>query len=360
MILFTLLSLNDSRAAIHDNGLLGNGGKAVVYQGQLIVQDLYLEKVTTPYFGKSIDPDTVNRILTSKVTAKLNLDHLLLARKLTDMNQVWPRLGLYVLLSMESHKLLVIDEPKTLPALSEGSEALVALRTKQQIIVYGNWYKQLSPQQKIALFIHEGIYSLARVKCLQKYHCSQNLGKVQTLVASLFKYDSLLNAKALQDMIEETLFLARGQCTPEILDAQVFNTETLSARRYFFDRKERRYDSIAKALCAEKANSPTAPLHIFWNERVVEDQVYKILYPQIARPFSPKIHLTSNIVLPKTYSYSHQSVSTNIEDCVFDIYRDLDVLNRKRREVKMEALKPISLDISLYLESSPPPSFCTN
>lgn len=200
-ILTSLLFLPLLTSAAHrEIGLWGNGGLVVYDQGKLVVIELHGNP--QPYFGKDMDPHLREQVRHSPAAQLLKLNPELLTRKLTDLNKVRKNLGQHVLTILDNHVILLDPRPLQVP-FAPYQVDVAAVRTSRVITFSEAFFDYMDPEQKIALFLHEGIYSLVRLDCSGQ-ECMQSAFKARPIVASLFKPD-LEHNTALRSAINSDL-----------------------------------------------------------------------------------------------------------------------------------------------------------
>jgi hypothetical protein len=165
-LLFALLFISP---LLHANGFVGNGGNGIQLGSKIFVYDLFiLSAHTKPYFGNEIDETLPS--LPSDEAFQFTYSKTLLKRKLTDLNRIAPGLGDYILMSMKSYNWVLVDTPLTSIKIAKGAIKLPAgarvlqIANRSDLIIRINravWQK-LDDANKIALLIHEAVFSLLR------------------------------------------------------------------------------------------------------------------------------------------------------------------------------------------------------
>ncbi len=152
------------------NGIfIGNGGDGMEIGGRLIMKDLFLANAhRNPYFGDKIDPQLPD--LPGEATMEFDYPRELLARKLTDLNQVLPGFGDYVLASIKVYHWMLQDFP--LSKIEDHEEIIVYPSSVHQVQIANRFqasiridqkaYQRLDDANRVALIIHEAVYSLVR------------------------------------------------------------------------------------------------------------------------------------------------------------------------------------------------------
>ena len=167
--LFLLLVSSTAQAHI----FVGNGGEGMRVGGKLHVRDLYDYNLhIRPFFGSTTDL-IFNFEAEPDGLAELGYPRALLLRKLTDINIIEPDLGTALLVAMRHYTWLAVDEPLGLLPddgpmfVQPGTRVQIANRDLTTIRVDRKLWRELSPENQVALLIHEAVYSLVRPVCQQ-------------------------------------------------------------------------------------------------------------------------------------------------------------------------------------------------
>ena len=148
---------------------VGNGGQAIDIDGELVPRDLFeLHLHREPYFGPTADPAVLMRLASFSLLSGLHVPEDLMAIKLTDLSSVSRGLGDCFLRALERYDWQFVTEP--LPRTNECDPYIqlasgvpwvqVANRLRETIFVHQPSWERLSPQHKVAILIHEAVYSL--------------------------------------------------------------------------------------------------------------------------------------------------------------------------------------------------------
>lgn len=150
-----------------------NGGEGVAKDDRLYVRDLYEESThLNPYIGPAVDDEFRSLGSTGENLRAMGVDLKLLRRKLTDLNQATPGLGFLVLKALSHYRMAFSREP--LPPLSVSFSADVdrgrfkddlrqlAIRRGMEIEFDRRNWNALNPTHRVALVIHEGVFSMLR------------------------------------------------------------------------------------------------------------------------------------------------------------------------------------------------------
>ena len=168
-ILFLLILICTFNAKARANGFVGAGGDGVEIGGKIIVHDLFSLGIKEhPYFGNQIDPLLPE--LPPQSAMNFTFPRLLLRQKLTDLNRIAPGLGDFVLMSMRSYTWVLADfelkpilDPDDVVILPTGARLVqIANRLGLTIRIHRQRWIRLDDANKVALLIHEAIYSLVQ------------------------------------------------------------------------------------------------------------------------------------------------------------------------------------------------------
>lgn len=187
--LFAVLSFAGSSSALAGGSLVGNGGGGILDNGKIHVLDLYeAGTAKAPFIEKTSDED--RDLVFRKWNPEVDFDHRLLAQKLDELNHRFTNLGNFVADAFDFFEVTFADDPLTLLCDEEApcrpGQVQLAIRRFRSIYLDRQLWRQLDAEQKIALLIHEGIYSYARVECDQTKMCRQISREIRPIVGQLF------------------------------------------------------------------------------------------------------------------------------------------------------------------------------
>lgn len=149
---------------------VGNGGDGIEIDGKLYLRDLVnLSLHKTPYFGAHIDSELP--ALPDPTVMSLEYSKKLLAQKLTDLNEACPSMGDYLLATIKYYNWVLVDfpltpitDPRDTIELPPGTKVVqIANRLGNTIRIQADAWNRLNDENKIALIIHEAIFSLTKL-----------------------------------------------------------------------------------------------------------------------------------------------------------------------------------------------------
>lgn len=164
-----LLALTSTPSLVSANGFVGNAGDGLEFDGKIVVYDLFSFGVhKNPYFG--VEKDPLFPSLPSYKEMGFEYPKNLLQQKLTDLNSIAPGMGDYVLMAIKGYTWVLqdfpltpikrTDDPVILPA---GSRLIqIANRLGMNIRIHKETWGRLDDANKVALIVHEAIFSLVR------------------------------------------------------------------------------------------------------------------------------------------------------------------------------------------------------
>ena len=164
-LLLLLLPCDFARAG--GSGFVGNGGDGVELNGQLYLRDLWsLGLEGSAFVGTAIDSKQPLPPDSSSISFVYPQD--LLTRKIADLNRACPGVGDYVLGSIKSYAWVLEDFPLTPiqdsddPLLLPPGARLVQIANRfgNTIRIHAASFARLDDVNKVALIIHEAVYSL--------------------------------------------------------------------------------------------------------------------------------------------------------------------------------------------------------
>lgn len=188
-----LLLLFSNPSFVFANGFVGNGGEGVEYDGKVVVYDLFSFGVhKNPYFGAQSDP--LFPALPSPKELGFEYPKDLLQQKLTDLNRIAPGMGDYVLMTMNSYTWVLqdfpltpikrIDDPVILPTGARLTQ--IANRLGMTIRIHKDTWGRLDDANKVALIVHESIFSLVRPMPVQGGFQVQSSRTAREIVGGFF------------------------------------------------------------------------------------------------------------------------------------------------------------------------------
>jgi hypothetical protein len=217
--------------------VIGNGGDGVFVKGRLVLRDLDESGVTEPYFGDLIDPDIEARMSALPIDpSTLPFSWQLLARKLTDLNRLSPDLGQFVLEAIRSYawialpaSLALVPDPEYLLDASI-PPVQIANRLDTTIRIASGAWRQLDDANRIALIIHEAVYSLLRPICERTSNtCFQSAHTARDLTGRFFRIWTYANDVApLASQIRQQLGLPFGKMDHDRLMHRYWRLSLLS------------------------------------------------------------------------------------------------------------------------------------
>lgn len=206
---------------------VGNGGEVLRISGQFYLRDLYEGGVhLNPFVGDSIDETIRRRIQNSAQVQSLNelgVDPVLLAKKLTDLNTLSPNLGHYVLSAIEYYQWNIVASSlgklqDTAPVLDipEADRFVAANRLMNSIRLANSpdlpLWDLLSAEGRVALVLHEALYSLTQVECenRDRSRCAQNPLFSREAVAAVFSENQVKKASISLLLLRQFVLPVRG------------------------------------------------------------------------------------------------------------------------------------------------------
>lgn len=165
ILLLTLFSLSAHASYL----FIGNGGEGTLGQrGQIVLRDLYEEGCAEdPYIGADFSPLTETRLRNSP-NLRLDYDSRLLARKINDLDLLSKNLGRVVLETILFYNWDYTGNIRMSPDSAANADLFprfpLAYRLQKKISVDREKWQRMDDVQRVALIIHEAIYSLLPVK----------------------------------------------------------------------------------------------------------------------------------------------------------------------------------------------------
>lgn len=174
---------------------VGNGGEGIIVKDKIYLRDLFEANLHLhPHFGP-VAGFRIYRQLPQSALNDFPVSQSLLARKLTDLNVMSPALGYYVLAAINSYFWQLVKTPlhpfpdDGSPLIyAEGQRIPLANRFQSTIRIDAFSWAKLSEEQKVALILHEAIYSLLKPTCDPENAdmCKQVSARTREIVARVF------------------------------------------------------------------------------------------------------------------------------------------------------------------------------
>lgn len=183
-----------------DYFFIGNAGEGYLIDKGLFTRDLYdYDLHLQPWIGTNADP------LLKKAVNKWNPLELsehecdLLAQKLTDLNQAKKYLGDDFLLILQffswtwtNENLVLLQPDEIRRSIDESKRVSIANRYLQSIVINKASFQKLNSENKIALILHEVVFSLITTEFNPQG--IQSLSMARQIVAGLFNKQVLFSS----------------------------------------------------------------------------------------------------------------------------------------------------------------------
>jgi hypothetical protein len=165
LILGLLVSLN-AYSGVRD---IGNGGAGVMVNGKPVLLDLYEMGLTSGFIEKQLASADEYMTAAQAVTALTVNEQIILAKKLTEIHNVSPRLAIFLALALREYVWAVIDvNLNVIPEASPLNIQTVQLanRLGSVIRLQKSYWDMMDESNRIALVLHEVAYAYAPVNLL--------------------------------------------------------------------------------------------------------------------------------------------------------------------------------------------------
>ncbi|MBL7542740.1 MAG: hypothetical protein JNL11_02940 [Bdellovibrionaceae bacterium] len=243
---------------------IGNGGEVYKINNQYYVRDLVeAEAHLQPHFNCSVgslaglDLDKLNI---------LEIDSQLLGRKLCDFDTVAPGMGKLIIETINFHSWTMVSEELVLQVddaplltLKQAERIQAANRTLFNIRIQKNVWHKLAPAHRIALIIHEMVFSLLKISCVNEslcIHYKQSSRVAREITGGLFSaatYRSLQELGKVHSLMRLSFNFTKS--APEITDPVVIVKTTVSGDGHFVLRRQKRANedtvSYSHSICQD-------------------------------------------------------------------------------------------------------------
>ncbi|KYG62319.1 hypothetical protein AZI87_17500 [Bdellovibrio bacteriovorus] len=188
LISFTLLYSFTLFAGIRD---VGSGGAGILKDNRIYLLDLYEVGLPEPLIDSSVipDEDILNR---AKAMPHFTDDEsMIFAQKMTEIRRKAPRFANVLLLALSKYQWYLVDTPLAVikedtPLDLENMQLVqIANRLETRVRIYRPYWESMSPKSKVALVIHELVYSIHRPTMVsrEKYAFVVDAVRVRSIVA---------------------------------------------------------------------------------------------------------------------------------------------------------------------------------
>lgn len=210
-VLFTTLN-----SAMASSVFIGNGGEGYKISNKLYVRDLVENGVYEhPFFGGRHDSNFVD-LINPDLLNQLQLDRDLLNQKMNDIESIFPGLsqlllkvaGLYSW-TLISDSLGLLPDDGQIIKVPYQERVQIANRSLLSIRLQRSYWQQLDDKNKIALFIHEIVFSMLKPipQANQPSVLHQPARLARQITGDLFKGETFWSAPA-QNSVKNLLKLA--------------------------------------------------------------------------------------------------------------------------------------------------------
>lgn len=265
---------------------VGNGGDGVFRDGRLIVRDLVENDLfRRPWLGTSENSALSKEVASWKVPTRLGFDSVLLARKLTDIDERAPGIGFLLLETLKHYDYVLVDHLELLTDIEFDTanggrfdRLQIAIRWEDEIKINRQSFHQLDPINKIALLIHEGFYALVKREC-DNFRCTQKGRYARELTSLSFTREIAMGSLRLRTLeLMDARELAYA-CAPPPLEIR-FRDSNPEGRSYFF-KSATEYLSTIPSLCQNLSSD--GEFKIYANMLTVKKEIYTALFgPQFS------------------------------------------------------------------------------
>lgn len=312
---------------------VGSGGEGVFHDGKLRLRDLVdLGVGKKAYFGDVADFFYISRLKNSELPE--GVDKKRLAIKLTDFDALSPHLGDYLMDILDAYQWAFTEEDLALlPERETIHDSIkripIANRYLERIVIHRASWNELSPDDRIALLIHEAVYALLRPVCGlgSENVCVQSAKRARDIVAfSFISPPRPLSTAMLNDLL---LPSDLGSCPHRKVDLEI-NFWRTSGKRFVMLVQSRLQtpletkvrESFVKRKCGEfmklAGNDPGPRLEIRAHRKpyVIRPMFYTTPEGsrQMAQAFYPRTAGFSRFIYPSTRQSCETSVLLILND----------------------------------------------
>lgn len=213
LVLFTLFFSLSVFAGIRD---VGSGGAGILKDGKLYLLDLFEIGLEEPAIDFTIKEDQDVLVRAAAMPHFGSEEQKLFAKKITEIRRVAPRFANVLLLAMSKYQWYLVDTPLALIKeetpldLSKFEMVQIANRLENRIRIYRPYWEILTPLNRVALVIHELVYSIHRPVMVSREKAAFSVDAVRVRSIVAWALSSELTKSSLEAVEQITLFSANA------------------------------------------------------------------------------------------------------------------------------------------------------
>lgn len=233
-------SLLMSSISFADFFKVGNAGEGILIDTGVYTRDLYDYNLhVSPWIGLEASPSLKMQVAAWNSLGLSEDEIHLLARKLTDLNKSHKYLGDEIFEALRfftwqwtDQDLVLIEPDEVRTPVPPGQRIPIANRYLKSILVQRQNFARLDPANKIALLLHEAVYSLMKYRN-GRHVRGPSLSITRQIVANFFDQKGL-NSTAASDLMERYLLILRDFDAPDFLVPPISPGQTSPQSAFLF------------------------------------------------------------------------------------------------------------------------------
>lgn len=184
--------------------VIGNAGEGYRLSGQIFLRDFVENNVyLKPYFGKKINTEYIQE-RDVKLLNDLRLNSTLVNQKLNDLDSIYPGLAKVLVKVMGMYSWELISDPLALLPddgriidIPYSERIQLANRSLLTVKLQKEYWLQLTPENRVGLFMHELIFSLVKPEQIsaQSTLFYQSARLVRQIVGAIFSEETYLDSQ---------------------------------------------------------------------------------------------------------------------------------------------------------------------
>lgn len=171
---------------------IGNAGEGISFanDNKVYLRDLAeFNSHLDPQIGTNINTELKKIWTSSSLSRTFKEDELTILKKLSDLESIAPSLGFATLEALRLYSIYFVPHLDLLPseqkAIPNAQRVQLATRTHLAIAFAKDGWIKMDSASKAALLIHEGLYSLVKLRCFRD-GCLQISADIRPFVGELF------------------------------------------------------------------------------------------------------------------------------------------------------------------------------
>lgn len=306
---------------------LGNRGEGVALEEKVYLRDLYVYDLhKNPFVGKDIHAQIGERLRSFDRVPLTPPQWSLLARKISDVERAAPCMGKVLTdalfqfaWSLDELPFPLVDEREELRPVPSHMRVTVAARYLSMIHIYRPAWDKMPDEHKVALLIHELIYSLVSPTHRPGHGAGspsyQNVAVVRALVAKFFTRPEL-SSRVDIEVLTRQLALPRSAWSCETLSSYSVSGSFAPSIVSSIALSETALEKDLRPFCQAEALGQTGPFSVAWKFQSGSFQIRHLRYRAEISENQSTLQTRLKVFDIPLSQRSGQAQLTSVSDCV--------------------------------------------